>query len=60
MSPPDFDSFRKLKEPMRGRSFSSLEEVSTDGTRGNRHMNKNGVLDGIIMHEARKVCDNGV
>ena len=29
-SPPDFDLFPKLKEPMRGRSFPSLEELSTD------------------------------
>ena len=32
---------------MRGR-FSSVEELSTDGTRVIRHMNKRGVLDGII------------
>ena len=31
MSPPDFDLFPKLKEPMHGRHFSSLEELSTDG-----------------------------
>ena len=39
----------KLKEPMRGRSFYSLKELSTDSTRAIRHMNKRGVLDGIIM-----------
>ena len=49
MSPPDFDLFPKLKEPMHGRCFSSLEELSTNGTRTIRHMNKSGVLDGIIM-----------
>ena len=49
MSPLDFDLFPKFKEPVRGRRFSSLEEFSTDGTRAIRHMNKNGVLDGIIM-----------
>ena len=32
MSPPDFDLFQKLKEPMRGLGFSSLEELSTDIT----------------------------
>ena len=48
MSSPAFDLFPKLKEPMRGR-FSSLEELSTDGTRSFRHMNKSGILDGIIM-----------
>ena len=33
MSPPDFGLFPKLKEPMRGRRFSSLEEFSTYSTR---------------------------
>ena len=49
MSPPDFDFYLKLKEPMRGRRFSPLEELSTDGTRAIRYMNERGVLDGIIM-----------
>ena len=49
MSPPDFDLFPKLKEPIRGRRFSSLEELSTDGIRAIRHMNKSGVLDGMII-----------
>ena len=49
MSPPDLDLFPELKEPMRERRFSSLEELSTDGTRAIRHMNKSGVLDGIIL-----------
>ena len=31
-SPPDFDLFPKLKEPMRGRRFPSLEELSIDVT----------------------------
>ena len=43
MSPPDFDLFPKLKEPMRGRCLSTLEELSTDGTRAIRHMKKKGV-----------------
>ena len=34
---------------MHGRRFSCLEELSTDGTRAIRHMNKFDVLDGIIM-----------
>ena len=46
MNPPDFDLFPKLKEPLRGRRFSSLEELSFDGTRAIRHMNKSGVLEG--------------
>ena len=49
MSPPDFDLFPKIKEPKSGRSFSSLKELSTDGTQAIRHLNKSGVLDGIIM-----------
>ena len=46
ISSPDLDVFPKIKEPMRGRRFSSLEELSIDDI---RHMNKSGVLDGIIM-----------
>ena len=34
---------------MRGRRFSSLEELSTGGIRAIEHKNKSGVLDGIIM-----------
>ena len=33
MSTSDLDLFPKLKELMRGRCFSSLEEFSTNGTR---------------------------
>ena len=40
---------------MRGRRFSPLEELSTDNTRAIRHMNKLGVLDGIIILPER--CD---
>ena len=47
MSPPDFDLFPKLKEPMRGHSFSSLEEVSAAVTRAIRGLNKSGTLIGI-------------
>ena len=39
MSPSDFDLFPEMKEPMHGRRFSSLEELSTYGTRAKRHMN---------------------
>ena len=49
MSPLDFDLFTKLKEPTRGWRFSSLEELSTDGTQAIRHMNKSGILEEIIM-----------
>jgi histone-lysine N-methyltransferase SETMAR len=33
MSPPDFDLFHKLKGPMRGHRFPSLEDVSAAVTR---------------------------
>ena len=39
----------ELKEPLRALRFYFLEEFSTDGTRAIRHMNKSGVLEGIIM-----------
>ena len=45
MSPPDFDLFPKVKEPMRRRRFSSLEDLSTDSVQAIRHMCKSGVLD---------------
>ena len=49
MSPPNFALFPKLKQPMHGWHFSSLEELSTDGTWAIRHMNKTDVFNGIIM-----------
>jgi hypothetical protein len=36
MSPPNFDLFHKLKEPMCGHRFSSLEEISAAVTRAIR------------------------
>ena len=45
MSPPDL--FPKLKEPMHGHCFSSLEEVSAAVTRAIRGLNKSGTLNGI-------------
>ena len=56
MSPPDLDLFPKLKEPMRRRRFSSLEEISTDVTQAKRDLSKSGVFDGIIMLPKR--CDS--
>jgi len=47
MSPPDFDLFPKLKEPMCGHRFSSPEEVSAAVTRAIRGLKKNGILNGI-------------
>ena len=49
MSPPNFNLLPKLKEPMRGLHFSFLEELSTNVTWAIRHLNKRGVLNGIIM-----------
>ena len=47
MSPPDFDLFQKLKEPMRGHRFPSLEEVSAAVTRAIREPKKSGTLNGL-------------
>jgi len=45
LSPPDFDLFHKLKEPMCGHHFSSLKEVSAAVPI--RGLNKSGTLNGI-------------
>ena len=55
MSPPVFDLFPKIKEPMRGHRFSSLEEVSAAVTRAIRGLNKSGTLNGI--ENLRKLWD---
>ena len=47
MSPPDFDLFPKLKKPLRGKRFRSIEEVSNEVTRVIRRINNEGVLTGI-------------
>jgi len=47
ISPPDFDLFHKLKGPLRGHRFPSLEEVSAVVTRAIRGLNKSGTLNGI-------------
>jgi hypothetical protein len=47
MSPPDFDLSHKLKEPMRGHRFPSLEEISAAVTRAIRGLTKSGTLNGI-------------
>jgi len=47
MSPSDFDLFHKLKEPIHGHRFPSLEEVSALVTRAIRGLNKSGTLNGI-------------
>ena len=47
MSPPDFYLFPKLKKPLRGKCFGSIEEVSHEVTRVIRRVNNEGVLTGI-------------
>jgi hypothetical protein len=47
MSPPDFDLFQKLKKPLRGKRFRSIEEVCNEVTRVIRRINNEGVLTGI-------------
>jgi hypothetical protein len=48
MSPSEFYLFLKLKEPMRGHCFPSLQEVSAGITRANRELNESGNLNGIV------------
>jgi len=47
VSPPAFDLFLKLKEPLRGKSFRSTEEASNEVTRVIRRINNVDVLTGI-------------
>ncbi|XP_023710598.1 histone-lysine N-methyltransferase SETMAR-like [Cryptotermes secundus] len=53
MSPSDFDLFPKLKQPMRGHCFPSLEELSAAVTQAIQQINKDGVLDGIVKLPTR-------
>jgi transposase len=46
MSPPD-DLFPKLKKPLSGKRFRSIEEVSNEVTRLIRRINNEGVQTGI-------------
>jgi hypothetical protein len=46
-NPPDFDLFPKLKKPLRGKCFRSIEEVSNEVTRVIRRINNEGVLTGM-------------
>ena len=47
MSPPAFHLLPKLKKPLRGKRFRSIEEVSNEVTRVIRSINNVGVLTGI-------------
>jgi hypothetical protein len=46
LSPPDFDLFPKLKKPLRGKHFRSIEEVSNEVTGVIRRINNEGVQTG--------------
>ena len=47
MSPLNFDLFPKLKKPLRGKRFRSIEEISNEVTQVIRRINNEGVLSGI-------------
>jgi hypothetical protein len=47
VSPPGFDLIPKLKKPLRGNLFRSIEEVSNEVTRVIRRIKNEGVLTGI-------------
>ena len=47
MRPPDFDLFPKLKKPLHGKSFRSIEEASNEVTRVIRRINNVGILTRI-------------
>ena len=47
MIPPAFDLFPKLKKPLRGKRFGSIEEVSNEVTPVIGRINNEGVLTGI-------------
>jgi len=47
MSLPAFDLFPKVKKPLRGKRFRSIDEVSNEVTQVIRRINNEGVLTGI-------------
>jgi len=47
ISTPALDLFPKLKKPLRGKRFRSIEEVSNEVTRVIRRIKTEGVLTGI-------------
>jgi len=47
MSPPAFDLFPKLKNPLREKRFRGIEEVSNEVTQIIRRINNESVLTGI-------------
>jgi hypothetical protein len=47
MSPPDYDLFSKLKNPLRGKRFPTLNALNAAVTRRIREINSRGELNGI-------------
>lgn len=46
MSPPDFDLFGRLKEPLRGKRFESLNDLKNAAGQVLKSLNRNNSLDG--------------
>lgn len=57
LSPPDFDLFGKLKEPLRGKRFNDLDEVKNASNSVLRSLSSSGALNGIskLPHRWEKV-----
>jgi hypothetical protein len=47
MSPPDYDLFPKLKNPLQGQRFPTLNALNAAVTRRIREINSRGELNGI-------------
>lgn len=61
LSPPDFDLFGKLKEPLRGQRFDDIEDVKSAANRVLRNLNSAGVLTGITklpIDGTKLLCSN--
>ena len=59
LSPPDFELFSRLKEPLRGQRFQSLEEVKSAARRVLNTINRESVLEGIqkLPHRWNRVIE---
>ena len=57
ISPPDFDLFGKLKEPLRGKRFGNLDDLKNAADQVLRTLNRNNSLDGIqrLPHRWQRV-----
>lgn len=47
LSPPDFDLFGKLKEPLRGKRYESLDDLKKAAGQVLKSLNQNNSLDGL-------------